>query len=320
MPETKRTLDQITQDTLSSNFGLSDADLALLFEDDTDNESDNSSDVTDASPSIETVQPVQPATTTPDVSTPVVNTVTPSPSPEPVKGVDISSLEDKVQQMSMIVQELMRKSQMPPQEAAPQQWVNPADEISDQDMIQKPKESTMKLLVGTLKAILPAAFAEYDASVQKRAFLEAFRQEHKDFDELRPMMRQIVAENPANDDVYALPRVYEEAKRRRTAAIEAFKKELAGTSAQPSASVPADLNEETLAKLEQRLAERIRKRRAVSGTLTSDQTAPVSPADRQTVTPKEKPMTAEEKMFLEMLQSGPASTRFLRGLDVTSRK
>jgi hypothetical protein len=75
-----------------------------------------------------------------------------------------------------------------------------------------------------------------------------------------------------------------------------------------------------MTKLEQRLAEKIRKRRAASGALTNSQTAPVSPTERQATPIREKPLTDDEKLFEDMMNSGPPSTQFLKSLDLISKK
>jgi len=326
----KKSLDQIVNDTLNSNFGISDADLQALFED----TAAEAALVPTTVPATPTVEPVNlpPAVTTPIVpaivAPPVVvpestQVVTSSP-----KSLDLESslkaANDKLASLNIIVQELLKKSQTSPTDATIVTPSNPLDEVDDQAIIERPKESIVKmvppLVHAILKQVLPQAFVEYDNSRSVKEYIEKFRADHSDFEELRPLMRQIVAENPkVNDTIASLPRVYDEAKARKAAMLDTMKKELNLSTTNP-VPAPSLSEEEILTKLEQRIAEKIKKRRSLSGTLTASQTTPISPADRQTPTATDKPMTEEEKMFAEMMASGPPSTNFLHGLDLAAAK
>lgn len=324
----KKTLDQIVNDTLSSNFGISDEDLQSLFDDSVVEPTTNPTSAI-ATPTVEPATPTPPATepTVTAASTEVIPPVVSPPEPLPDKSKDLENslktANDQIAQLLMAVKELERKSQATgPKPVKPQ--VDPTADIDDQAIIAAPKESIVKLMKAMLKDALPAAFTEYDTIRSTRDLVDKFRSEHSDFDELRSIMRQIVSENPAsNDNPAALPRVYEEAKRRKIAALELMKKELnlpASTGSEPALSTPRLSEEEILAKLEKRLVENIRKRRNASVPLASTQSAPVSPIDRMAPRDATKPITEEEKMFEEMLTSGPSSTNFLRGLDLVAKK
>ena len=328
----RKSLDQIVNDTLNSNFGISNEDLATLFE-------DEPAQVTPptpvATPSVETATPPAPAAIPVAPAPAAESTITP---PEPPRAEPISNrdkdLEDKLtatkEQLSgltTLVQELVRRTQIKPESTKADNKPNPLDEITDQDIIERPKESVVKAMRAILGEVLPKAFQEYDTATTARQTIGQFASQHADFNELRPIMRQIVSEDPANNDnMAALPRVYEEAKRRKVAALEAMKKELnipapaATPASAPAPATPQLSEEELMTKLEQRLAEKIRKRRAASGALTNDQTAPVSPTERQNTPTREKPLTEDEKLFDDMLKSGPPSTQFLKSLDLVSRK
>jgi hypothetical protein len=268
-----------------------------------------------------TPAPVEPAT--------VVSSVTP---PEPNRQVEtvpdkyessLNAQKEQIAQMQLLLQELVKRSQVT-EPAAPKPAVipnNPLDEVDDQAIIEKPKENIVKLVQGILKVVLPAAFSEYDVQVGKRQAMDQFRKDHADFDELRPIMRQIVLENPSvNDDVSALPRVYQEAKNRKIAMLEAMRKDL---NIQPPAPVvtpvsPAIPEEEMLAKLEQRIVEKIRKRRAAL-VATSPTTEPVQPVTRQTPAPAAAPKTEADIMFDAMMKAGVPSSGFLRDVDTVKK-
>jgi hypothetical protein len=331
----KKTLDQIVDDTLSSNFGISDADLQLLFEDKKVEEPTPSPTPATATPTVEPVTPTPPVTEptvpTADVVVPTHVVAQPEPPRPEVPTSDKSNdlenslkeTNNQIAQLSLIVQELLKKSQATGTELNRSQ-PDPLDEIDDQAIIQSPKENVVKTVRAVLQTALPAAFSEYDNIRNTRDFVNRFRSEHTDFDELRPLMRQIVAENPSvNDNPNALPRVYDEAKRRKTAALEAMKRELniPITSVPPTVQAAPRLSEEEiLSKLEQRLKEQIRKRRNASVPLTSNQTMPITPTNRMAPRDATVPMTEEEKMFDDMLKAGPVSANFLHGLDLASKK
>lgn len=333
----KKTLDQIVQDTISSNFGISDADLQLLFEDPPpemahDNEPANATPPVEVEPQPGATEPVEPT----EPVKPATDAIPPKTNPEPSREGDTTPKESSLQiskdlqltkeqlgQLSTVVQELLKKSQTPrPAEATNQP--NPLDEIDDQVIIEAPRDTILKMIDLRLKSVLPAAFVEYDTAVTVRSSLEKFRAEHPDFDELRPVMRQIVAENPAaNDNPAAIPRIYDEAKKRKTAALEAMRKELGvqptPPTPTPAPAAPAVSEEELLGKLETRLREKIRQRRNASGTLSEGQNTPVHPTDRQAPKTVEKPRTEAEIMFDDMMAAGPPSTQFLKGLELIAK-
>jgi hypothetical protein len=327
-PKVKKTLDQIVNDTLSSNFGISDADLQLLFEDPVAEPTTNPSPAT-ATPTVEPVTPTPPAAepTAPAVSTAVTEPVVSPPEPLTDKSRDLENslktANDQIAQLSTVVQELLRKSQATGTEPVKNQ-TDPLADIDDQAIIAAPKESIVKLVNTMLKQVLPTAFTEYDTIRNTREFMDRFKSAHSDFDELRPLMRQIVSENPSvNDNTAALPRVYDEAKRRKATALEAMKKELnipATPAPTPVVTTPKLSEEEILAKLETRIVENIRKRRNASVPSTSTQTAPVSPTDRMAPREPGKPMTEDERMFDDMMKAGPNSAGFLHGLELASKK
>ncbi len=319
---TKKTLDQIVNDTLSSNFGISDADLQLLFEEPAATPAPAQTPVT-ATPTVEPVTPTPlPAEpTAPAPSAVVVPPVAATPVPAQTANLELSlkNANDQIAQLSTVVQELLRKSQVAGTEPA-QVRTDPLADIDDQAIINAPKESVVKLVNKMLQNVLPAAFTEYDTIRNTREFLDRFRSVHSDFDELRPIMRQVVSENPAvNDNFAALPRVYEEAKRRRSTAIEAMRKELNPTVTSTPAA-PKLSEEEILNKLETKIIENIRKRRNASVPSTSTQTTPVLPTDRMAPRDPNKPMTEDEKMFQEMMDAGPNSGKFLHGLELAAKK
>lgn len=323
----QKTLEQITQDVLNSHFGITDDDLVALFADTTAEQTTgpatgqaNSQDVQAAAPTetTETAMPQEPS-----ASTQVPPTVAPdhgrAGSLPPDLDATIKTQQQQIEKLQLMLQELAQRAAAQTRSAEAESKVaNPLDEIDDQQIIEKPKESIVKLVNTIMKVVLPAAFAEYDAALNARAMMEEFRRTHPDFDELRPIMRQIVLEDPAtNDNPAALPRVYEEAKRRKAAVLDALKRELAG---QPTASgregQPSE--EELLAKLEQRIADKIRKRRAGAGA-ASPVSQPVQPPARMAPTTKEMPKSEADALIEAMLAAGSPSERFLRDVDTTKK-
>lgn len=102
--------------------------------------------------------------------------------------------------------------------------------------------------------------------------------------------------------------------------LEAMRKDL---NIQPPAPVvtpvsPAIPEEEMLAKLEQRIVEKIRKRRAAL-VATSPTTEPVQPVTRQTPAPAAAPKTEADIMFDAMMKAGVPSSGFLRDVDTVKK-
>lgn len=328
-----KTLEQITQDVLNSPFGLTDDDLVALFAD-TPNPEAELSATSSVPPSTETVTEQTSAGAEEPNETQQAQQQS-APSVLPASQPDASTARSNVSELEAIIkaqQEQIAKMQAALQEitkrtlsqqktqATETPSVPPVlDEISDQQIIERPKESIVKLVNGMLKTVIPAAFAEYDAALSKRAAMEAFRQAHPDFDELRPLMRQIVLEDPAtNNNPDALPFVYEEAKRRRAAYLASLKKELG--VAQPSSPQPASVpsEEELLAKLEQRIAEKLKRRKASAGA-ASPTSQPVLPPDRMTQQAKEVQKSEADVLLEAMLKAANPAQEFLRNVDVIKK-
>jgi hypothetical protein len=99
--------------------------------------------------------------------------------------------------------------------------------------------------------------------------------------------------------------------------LEMMRKELnipMTSPAQPAQ--PAVSEEDVLSKLEQRIIEKIRQRKAASAA-SSPSSTPVSPVDRMTQTPKELPKSEDDLMFEAMLKAGVPSRGFLKDVETT---
>jgi hypothetical protein len=143
-------------------------------------------------------------------------------------------------------------------------------------------------------------------------FVEAFKVQHPDFVNYQEDMAFILKARPDLDKkAENLPMVYEMAKARHRARLDAMRKELGiptGTlpstpapapSPAPSTATEAELIEKAKAAI---LAE-INKRRAASG--ITGGVPPTSPQARANPTVTEVPKTVEDQIFDEMLGSGP---------------
>jgi hypothetical protein len=279
----------------------------------------------------------QPAPANPPAPSPEQSRKGESPSEEFTDlKTTLQTQKEQIAKMQLMLDEFTRKTQnqtskqtQTTQPAQPAQTTqpNPLDAVDDQAIIEKPKESVLKLINGVLQVVLPAAFTEYDLAVARRAsnkeIVDAFRKTKPDFDELRPIMRQIVIENPTlNDDPEALPRIYEEAKQRKSAYLESLKKELNIPAPVPTPTTqpaPAVSEEEMLAKLEQRIVDKIRKRRAAQSGTASPTSQPVLPPQRMTTTPKEVQKSETDLMFEAMLKAGVPSSGFLKDIETTRK-
>ncbi|MEM2991146.1 MAG: hypothetical protein QXQ02_08205 [Halobacteria archaeon] len=327
MAEEKKTIEQLTQDVFSSGMGLSLDDLNKIFEEESPQTTTQPPQQQTGEGQPESVSEEEKATPPPAEGA-TVAPQSPSSTAQSVTGGISPELEALIREQAKQIQELklalesLRKEPQPFQHPTLQPPVkeaekNPLDEIDDQDIITEPKKNIVRIVKEVLKSDLPAAFMEYDSLLQKRIMMEEFRKSHPDFDELRPIMRQVVMENPAlNYDPDALPKVYEEAKRRvmamKNTILEAIKKEAAQT-VKPEPQ-PAPISEdELLNKLERRIAEKLSKRRAGAGT-ASPTTQPVSPFER--VAEQSKPQTQNEvdEIIAEMLKAAPPAEHFSQAI------
>ena len=181
------------------------------------------------------------------------------------------------------------------------------DDIEDAQFFEKPKEMVAKMV----ERIAAQKILQYHADMERARYIEGFRTQHQDFDQMRGEILEVLAARPDLDkDQRNLPIVFEMARQLKVRKINDLKASLglATPSLQPvqpasiQAQMPLDRE-----KLKEELMEAIRaelqKRKSASG--IQGGSAPVNPSDRLSPAPVVKPMTEEERILQEMMDSGP---------------
>ena len=196
--------------------------------------------------------------------------------------------------------------------AAPKPSVTPSiplpteEAFDDAAVFEKPVEVITKIA----EKIASQKVLQYHADNERAKYIENFRAQHKDFDQVRPEMMEVLAvRRDLDSDQRNLPIVYELAKQLKAKKIADLRASLGLAASQPVAQptpTPAPVPEDR-EKLKEELLEAIRselqKRKAASG--IQGGSTPVNPTDRLQPAPTQKTLTPEEAILAEMLASGP---------------
>jgi hypothetical protein len=294
----RKTLEQLTQDVLESGNinSISDADLDTLF-----NEVEGTSSTT-------TNPPAQVGNQAPASGSPgIPATGTPAPAysgdvPPPQGNIGASDAEtkvalaqqaDEIRQLKELV-ETLRQPAIDPTTQRTDPNADPDDDIDDSMIIEKPKET------------------HYDTQSRRERAIEQYKSTHPDFDSLRPAMAQVVRDFPQlNKDPNALSRIYELAKQRVTKQGEELRTSLGLNEMDSLRKEIQDLKAQSGLTIEQakaKLLDEIKRRRSAQGTLSG---SPAVSVDTRTI-PSQRtvPQTEEDKIFDDMMASGPSKLSF----------
>jgi hypothetical protein len=179
---------------------------------------------------------------------------------------------------------------------------DPDSDIDDTMIIEKPKEMVRKIAQREAARIAIAALSQYDTGARRERQIEAFRATHPDFDSVKDDMAAVVKDFPQlNRDPNALPKIYDLAKKRA-------EKRTAELRASLGTNVPQLSEEEVVSKAVDRIKAEIAKRRSASGIPSTGQG--ITPNQRMTPQTRTVPKTADEEIFDEMLNAGPAKLSF----------
>lgn len=218
---------------------------------------------------------------------------------------ELTKQRDELANMNRLVKSVMEKE---PQ-YVPQQPVatGPADDIEDSAFFENPKEAVSKMAA----RIAATQILAYHTAVQKQAYVDNFKAQNSDFENYREDIVAILRARPDLDkDERNLPLVFELAKQRKVQRLVEMKTQL-GIQVPPSA--PA-LDLETIKKeayesAMKAITEGIAKRQAASG--IQGGSTPVQPNTRVQPRVTEKPLTAEDSLMQELLNSGPKKLTLL---------
>ncbi len=311
----RKTLDQLTQDVLESGISsISDADLDTLF-----TEVDGNPPTTINPPASTGNQ--APATGSPGI--PATGTPAPATSgdvPPPQGNIGASDAGTKAalaQQAEEIRQlkgliETLKQPAVEPQVQRVDPNADPDDDIDDSMIIDKPKEMIKKLAQREAARTVILGLTHYDTQTRRERAIEQFKSTHADFDNLRSTMAQVVKEFPQlNRDPNALPRIYDLAKQRATKQGEELRTSLGLNEMDTLRKEIQELKAQSGLTIEQakaKLLDEIKRRRSAQGTLSGSPA--VSQDSRTTTAQRTVPQTEEDKIFDDMLNSGPAKLTF----------
>ncbi len=311
----RKTLDQLTQDVLESGISsISDADLDTLF-----TEVDGNPPATINPPASTGNQ--APATGSPGIpatGTPAPATSGDVPSPQGNIGASdagtkaaLAQQAEEIRQLKELIETLKQPVQEP-QTTKTDPTADPDDDIDDSMIIEKPKEMIKKLAQREAARTVILGLTHYDTQSRRERAIEQFKSTHADFENLRPAMAQVVKEFPQlNRDPNALSRIYDLAKQRATKQGEELRTSLGLNEVDALRREIQELKAQSGLTIEQakaKLLDEIKRRRSAQGTLSGSPA--VSQDSRTTTAQRTVPQTEEDKIFDDMLNSGPAKLTF----------
>lgn len=189
------------------------------------------------------------------------------------------------------------------------------DDVEDSTFFDKPKEATSKIAA----KIAAQTVLQYHNVMERARKVQEFRGVHKDFDELRSEMTDILKARPDLDqNVDNLPYVYDTAKKMRTKKLEQMREALGipmPVTLQPVVPEPVittvtaeqmiEIEKKAFDKAKEALLEEIKRRRVASGNLGGTTT---TPSERILPTTTTKPKSDEDVIMDEMLAAGHGKT------------
>ena len=193
------------------------------------------------------------------------------------------------------------------------------DDVEDSTFFDKPKEATSKIAA----KIAAQTVLQYHNVMERARKVQDFRGLHKDFDELRSEMTDILKARPDLDqNVDNLPYVYDTAKKMRTKKLEQMREALGiqpSITPQPAPAPVTTVTAEQMVEIEKKafdkakeaLLEELKRRRAASGNLGSTTTTPSARTQPTTTT---KPKSDEDVVMDEMMAAGHGKTLDLNAL------
>jgi len=319
-----KTLQQLADKAHSGLGGLaSDADLALLFEDELAKQEveqpvkteEQPKETQPAPPSAEPAQTGEVEKGQADLLNLIPDKFKSENATESIAKMAkaLSELEAEytrksqdLSQLQALVQELSRAKAAP--QSVQQEPTNFQSEeqldIDDSAFFEKPIEATSK--VARLEArreaakLIQQALAAYEQYSSRKMEIEKFRAAHPDFDNFRGEMLEVLREHPEwEQDITALPRIYEAAKQRAALKLQAVSPQITPDTLE---KLKSEWMQEAIKKVHESILEEARKRRAASGMLGGTST---TVAQRVVEQPKEQPKSYEEQLFEDILASGP---------------
>ena len=228
---------------------------------------------------------------------------------------ELARQKDEMSNLNRIVKTLSEPEPKPittPTQVIPQ---TTDDDVEDSTFFDKPKEATSKIAA----KIAAQTVLQYHNVMERARKVQDFRGTHKDFDELRSEMTDILKARPDLDqNVDNLPYVYDTAKKMRTKKLEQMREALGipmPVTLQPVVPEPVvttvtaeqmiEIEKKAFDKAKEALLEEIKRRKAASGNLGGTTT---TPSDRTQSTTITKPKSDEDVVMDEMMAAGHGKT------------
>jgi hypothetical protein len=205
------------------------------------------------------------------------------------------------------MQKIIDSYTAPKQTAQPSITVPQDEDIEDAQFFEKPKDMVTKIA----ERIAAQKVLQYHNDMERARYIDAFRQQHPDFDQMRGEILEVLAARQDLDkDQRNLPIVYQMAKQLKMKKLDDLRSSLGLTNTPTQPVVPPtqpvvppiDMDKLKEELLEAMKAE-LQKRKSASG--IQGGSTPVSPSDRLHPEPNQKPMTPEDQILSEMMNSGP---------------
>lgn len=241
------------------------------------------------------------------------------------KSQELSQLQNVVHELSRPVEPMRVQQQPQRQIQEPQAQQVELPEVDDLSFLDSPVNNTKaiaevvarQIAEETARRVATEHIRDYDTFSMRRSTFERFRAAHPDFDNLRVEFSEACRLHPEWDnDINGLPKLYELAKT-LASALRPGQTQRATQQPQQSvdveklkAEIRAEVEASSFEKAKQAIKEEIMKRKAASGIVST--TGSTTPAERIAPNQKTVPLTREEQVFKEMVDSGP------KGLDVLS--
>jgi len=225
---------------------------------------------------------------------------------------ELLRLRELVENLSRPVPASNQLMQPNAQVATPQEGADDFADIDDVSVLERPKELILRMVDKRAAQIAAAAVGQYHQmqvdQLRRSQIIEQFKAAHSDFDTYVDDMRAVIQARPdLNQRTDSLPVIFDMAKERYRKRIETQRTQLGIVDHTPQQLFTEEMKQSLLVeateKAKREILEEVRKRRAASGTLPGS-----TPNTMQSIVeekPKDKPMTYEEKVFNDMMTSGP---------------
>ena len=347
--EKDRSIEQLKEKVHSGLELLSDEDLAMLFQDaEQVAQADPTEQQRNTEPS-NAPAPVEPAPPVGETAKGQANLM--NLMPEKFKDKDEaaslqkmlkamqeqeSELTRKSQELSQlqnVVQELSRPTEIPRYQPAPQPQRQAPEaqpqgvtvpEVDDLSFLDSPVTNSRAIAEAVARQVAEEVarristehIRDYDTFSMRRSTFERFRSEHLDFDNLKAEFSEACRLHPEWDnDINGLPRLYELAKTLATARRSGQPSTIGGQNMQNidveklKAEIRAEVEASSFDKAKQAIKEEITKRKAASGILSTNSST--TPQDRSAPSTRKIPLTREEQIMQDMIESGPKTIDIL---------